>query len=314
MENNPCPICKKSAKIHREPIKDIAYVECPKCGNYEYQVITSLIIDLDSDYKSRTILSYWIHNHQINGYLKLNPKLIEKVLHETVLPKPKEQADNFIQWIGNRTKEYGKPIQVEYSLLESVIGATCEREVMYILEYVVENRLAHNTFDSSMNFDGYLTFDGWERYDELQRSNKDSKLAFMAMKFGNPILDRVFIDIIKKAVYDTGFEIRKLNEEHRAGSIDDKLRVEIRRSRFLISDLTDDNNGAYWEAGFAEGLGMPVIYICEESHFDKRKIHFDVNHHLILKWKDDEESLKQFAENLKATIRETLVGEAKMED
>lgn len=168
--------------------------------------------------------------------------------------------------------------------------------------------------DGGENFQGHLTFEGWERYYELQHSNKDSRLTFMAMQFSNTRLTTIFNNVIKKAVSETGFKIRKLDEEHRAGSIDDKLRVEIRRSRFIISDLTDDNNGAYWEAGFAEGLGMPVIYICEESKFNEKKTHFDTNHHLTVLWKDDEESLKKFAEGLKDTIRETLHVEADMED
>jgi nucleoside 2-deoxyribosyltransferase len=136
----------------------------------------------------------------------------------------------------------------------------------------------------------------------------------MAMKFSNDTLEKIFNEVIKDAVSKTGFEIRRLDEERRAGLIDDKLRVEIRRSKFLIADLSDDNNGAYWEAGYAEGLGMPVIYICEESKFDQRATHFDTNHHLTIKWKDDPESLKKFAEELKATIRATFPAEAKMED
>ena len=39
----------------------------------------------------------------------------------------------------------------------------------------------------------------------------------------------------------------------------------IRDAKFVIADLTHDNNGAYWEAGYAEGLGKPVIYICEKE-------------------------------------------------
>jgi len=33
-----------------------------------------------------------------------------------------------------------------------------------------------------------------------------------------------------------------------------RMRLEIRRSRFAVVDLTHGNRGAYWEAGFAEGL------------------------------------------------------------
>ena len=120
--------------------------------------------------------------------------------------------------------------------------------------------------------------------------------------------------MIKDAVSKTGFEIRRLDEEKRAGLIDDKLRVEIRRSKFLIADLSDENNGAYWEAGYAEGLGMQVIYICEEEKFEQKKTHFDTNHHLTVQWKNDPESLQKFAEELKATIRATFPAEAKMED
>ena len=105
-----------------------------------------------------------------------------------------------------------------------------------------------------------------------------------------------------------------MDDVNRAGLIDDKLRVEIRRSKFIISDLTDDNNGAYWEAGYAEGLSMPVIYICEEEKFKTSKSHFDTNHHLTVLWKDDEAGLKKFTDELKATIRATFPAEAKMED
>ncbi len=59
---------------------------------------------------------------------------------------------------------------------------------------------------------------------------------------------------------------------------------------------------------------MPVIYICEEEKFKTKLTHFDTNHHLTVQWKDDPESLKKFAEELKATIRATFPAEAKMED
>ena len=62
------------------------------------------------------------------------------------------------------------------------------------------------------------------------------------------------------------------------------MRVTIRDAKFIIADLTHDNNGAYWEAGYAEGLGKPVIYICEQSKFEEDETHFDVNHCTTVKW------------------------------
>ena len=52
----------------------------------------------------------------------------------------------------------------------------------------------------------------------------------------------------------------------------------------MLVDLTHDNSGAYWEAGYAEGLGKPVIYICEQTKFDSAKTHFDTNHSTTIMW------------------------------
>ena len=52
----------------------------------------------------------------------------------------------------------------------------------------------------------------------------------------------------------------------------------------MIADLTHDNNGAYWEARFAEGLGRPVIYTCRKQKWDATKSHFDTSHLNTIIW------------------------------
>jgi hypothetical protein len=103
-----------------------------------------------------------------------------------------------------------------------------------------------------------------------------------------------------------------------SGLIDDQLRVAQQTSRFVIADLTHANNGAYWEAGFAEGLGRPVIYTCRQTEWDeldergRRKVHFDASHLVTIIW--DPTHLDDASTRLTATIRATLPGEAKMTD
>ena len=131
--------------------------------------------------------------------------------------------------------------------------------------------------------------------------------------FGDTELDTIYRDHFKAAVGATGFDLKRLDEGQPAGLIDDRLRVEIRQSRFLIADLSHHNKGAYWEAGYAEGLGKPVIYTCEKEKFDSpQKTHFDTNHHLTVVW--DKNEPEQAGDLLKATIRATLPQLAKLED
>lgn len=134
----------------------------------------------------------------------------------------------------------------------------------------------------------------------------------MAMEYGDVELDEIVDKYFKPAVANTGFELYRLDKNPKAGLIDDRLRVEIRNSRFLIAELTHENRGAYWEAGYAEGLGKPVIYTCKKEKFDKDKPHFDTNHHLTVIW--DKKEIQNAVDILKATIRATLPDEAKFSD
>lgn len=133
----------------------------------------------------------------------------------------------------------------------------------------------------------------------------------MAMKFDNE-LQRVVDSHFKPAVARAGFELRLLTDGQPAGLIDDQLRVALRNSRFVIADLTHRNEGAYWEAGFAEGLGRPVIYTCRKREWDERKSHFDTNHLATIIW--DPDNLQAASTQLTAMIRATLPSEAKMSD
>jgi hypothetical protein len=70
--------------------------------------------------------------------------------------------------------------------------------------------------------------------------------------------------------------------------------------------------GAYWEAGYGEGLGLPVIYTCEKAAWEASKSHFDTNHMVTILW--DPTELKKAEDALAATIRATLRAEAKQTD
>jgi hypothetical protein len=318
---NQCPICLSQTTVEEIPDKIIYRVNCLRCGKYELTDEALTMFDRSDESTKVLSVSFWIRHHQSEkGRVQIYLDTMRRLLVPFTPVKPREQANNLLLWIGDQLSKPDDEIDVLLDNLIAVIGAYDSNGVDYIYRFLKDEGVfnsANVVHTQEGSFLGAtLSFKGWDRYYELQRTNKDSLLAFMAMKYGDEILDKIYNDVIIKAVNETGFEIRKLDDVKRAGLIDDKLKVEIRRSKFLIADLTHDNNGSYWEAGFAEGLDMDVIYICEESKFnDKTKTtHFDTNHHLTVPWKDTPEGLKIFADELKATIRETFPEEAKMED
>jgi nucleoside 2-deoxyribosyltransferase len=206
----------------------------------------------------------------------------------------------------------GERVEFPFGVFQAIMGAKSIEGTRFIIDHLVEGGyLLAEMYSGGLSFLG-LSMKGWEYYDQLNRGAIVSRKAFMAMQYGDQELDAVFENYFKPAVKATGFDLVRLDEKPQAGLIDDRLRVEIRTSRFLIADLTHENRGAYWEAGFAEGLGKPVIYTCEKSKFGNQKTHFDTNHHETVVW--EKEKLDEAAEKLKVTIRATLPDEAVMTD
>ena len=125
------------------------------------------------------------------------------------------------------------------------------------------------------------------------------------MQFGDPQLEQLAQDHIKTAIRASlGYEVVDVRDVPKAGSIDELIRNSIANAEFVIADLTDDNSGAYWEAGFAEGKGIPVIYVCKESVFERNGTHFDTNHLTTVTWSFDR--VNEFKERLIETIKNTL--------
>lgn len=319
-ERNVCPICKTKGAFQEAYPKGALYsTNCPRCGKFgiSYEALSDF--DLFDTPINRAIISYWIRSNQNKTIIELTREKIQNIIENTNLPKPSDLLNNLLLWVGDNLNKISDETDVDFRHVVAVVGCIDVDDLDLVVNHLVEKGYIHNSLDYDGNTDTHklhatMTFDGWDKFYELKTSSLNSKLAFMAMQYDNQILQEIFEKIIKEAVSKTGFEIRKLDDIKKTGLIDDKLRVEIRRSKFIIADLTDENRGAYWEAGYAEGLGQQVIYICEKEKFDKLSTHFDTNHHLTIKWKNDPDSLKKFAEELKATIRATFPAEAKMED
>src|ERR1700688_4734821 len=96
-------------------------------------------------------------------------------------------------------------------------------------------------------------------------------------------LDPVFVDAIKPALEATGYKALRVDLVPHTGKIDDRIIAEIRRSGLMIADFTGHRGGVYFEAGFALGLGIPLIWTCRES--DMPDAHFHTRQYSHLTWK-----------------------------
>lgn len=314
-QNKTCLICNNNASFLYLDNDAGIKVDCIRCGLYYLEHGADTYIEQNKTELFGVKLSYWIKSGNLNNHkIILSIGLLKKLNDSIELPKPKEQANLLLTWLGKNIDQSRVITSFNYLQVLSVIGAHRFEGFDLIYKYLEEEKFIKKLNISNGIYSCSLTMKGWEEFEKLQKPQTEGRYAFMAMQFDNEILQKIYTEFIVRAVKETGFTIRKVNEFQPAGLIDNHISVAIRKSHFIISDLSDDNRGAYWESGFASGLGKPVIYICEEDKFEKGKTHFDTNHHLTLTWKNTPEAIEKFINDLKVTIRATLPSLAIMED
>ena len=97
---------------------------------------------------------------------------------------------------------------------------------------------------------------------------------------------------------DCGFQPIRLDKAHFNDKISARIIADIRRSQFVIADVTLERPNVYYEAGFAQALGKVVIWTCREG----TDIHFDTSQYQHLVWNDVADLRAKLTDRLRALI------------
>ncbi len=327
MENiEKCPVCQNVHGGHSEasPISGGWgwRIDCEICGRYDitkeaYHDELKIGAAYENEWTEvrRVALSHALITQRDVPIGEAGlPVLATGILEEfrksgRTLPTRLQQANNTIQYIGNYEYENGQRLELIELKFYARIGAISPDSASTLAYELHEIGLVG--MDQVMGANGYgfedafLTLDGWERWEKERSNENTSNVGMIAMQFGDPILDALVNEVIKPAIEEiSGLSVERIDDSPKAGIIDVILRQTIRDAAFVIADLSHANRGAYWEAGFAEGLGKPVIYICEQSVWDDQKTHFDTNHCTTVIYENDKPD--EFKKRLIATIRNSL--------
>jgi nucleoside 2-deoxyribosyltransferase len=130
------------------------------------------------------------------------------------------------------------------------------------------------------------------------------------MQYDSKLVDFIFDNVISVVLAKHNFKAVPVKYVLQNDSIPDEIIAQIKACRFAIVDLTGQNNGVYFELGYAKGLGRDVILTCRDNDFDNR--HFDIKHINTVKWGISEKEIEQFAYSLSAQIEATIGSEVRL--
>lgn len=318
-----CPICNDGFKTACEAESmpsDKERFFCDYCGIFD---VTNSLLHTAAfnalDGATASIISYLIasRGEESDEIPVLNASWFEDRVPTISFPTVLEQANNLIRYIGKRVlsnRSHIRKLQIgafpacgfpNPNQGEKILVELKQKKLITVLinKGGIQSGSEVITWNTISEVD--LTLDGWRQYEELDKKRDHSSFVFLALSFNNKDLDKIKPRISEAIFEKLGLKLFDMREMARSGVIDNVMREQISASRAVLSDLSDDNFGAYWEAGYAEGLGKPVIYLCEKSKWEAKKTHFDTAHMTTELWGSDI-PVEKFLENLVATLHRSI--------
>lgn len=125
------------------------------------------------------------------------------------------------------------------------------------------------------------------------------KRCFVIQPFDEATYEKRYRDIFKPAIKDADIEPYRVDKDRSADVIISAIEEGIEKSDLCFAEITADNPNVWYELGYANAQGKPVIMVCNKG----RKLPFDIRHRRIIQYEGD--SISDF-ENLKKEITDSI--------
>lgn len=331
-----CPICQANAPYYITHSPDAQFFQCPVCGRYEWStedhfhplnknqlsayLVYHAIHPGDSDARYYTTLPKRLCDQYNQDYRDGNvaqgrPIHIDADIIASWYPKTfAEKIDHILLYIHKHAPHIGQSVHFAPQALYSFLfvdrydiengqyvpreNSAVEAEAKFVINCLIKQDLIASggniPLAAAQRF--VLTPRGYARIDEIQKYAAHGKNVLVAMKFGEET--KPLRESIRKGIQDAGYIAIFIDEVQHNDFITPELLKHIRDSKFVVVDLTHQNNGAYFEEGYAMGLGKPVIQLCKEGV----ELHFDIAQKNTIMWKTEDDIPELLHRRIDATI------------
>ena len=267
-------------------------------GGYEIdQILTVAQVPSMSD-KEKAKLTTWLVDQRLQGnrHPQVTREVIELARNKRPLPAH-ERAERLLRYVASLAGTVSDVVGIGFYPREfpnacAWSESTDWNEIKYFINYLEEMGWIERVTDIApipIENAFRVTVAGYGQIAELE-TNVDSSQVFVAMWF-DPKMDDACDKGIMPAIEDAGYKPLRIDRKPDVNKIDDEIIAEIRRSKFIVADFTQGEDGArgavYFEAGFASGLGLRVLYTCRKDKVNE--LAFDTRQHTHILWETPED-------------------------
>ena len=301
-----CPFCgSQNLKFNHDKWETLL-ITCPVCGRYVINLkdmekieplkdkIASILYHSEKS-DTRIIGDETFYDENKNDFAR--PRFIPLDSVENLYPsKFSTKIEYMLLDIARKTEFFGNTTDYSYEEFCSAFfihkfntdgtklaSSKINPQIYKIISYLRDEKVDYVTIGKRINdeFPVYtqLNPNGWQRIEALEIADKNNKNVFIAMAFGEET--KPTREALKSGIINAGYQPILIDEVTHSHQIVPEMFKKIRDSKFLVIDISIPNMGAYYEAGYAYGLGKEVIFCCNEESFDSQdknmRPHFDVS-------------------------------------
>lgn len=245
----------------------------------KFAVSRKALVTYRNGFPQQHLISAWIRAQQTDDEPPfLTMERVDSILQLPRLSVPEKQL-RLLRHIASKTEDPGLPVVIDFQNDPPVAHAKSSRELKYLIGEL--GKRGYSSQEQAANDVGLIVRTaGWEYLEEQGKRAKHQQ-AFVAMSFDTSMTG-LWTTAIHPGVRLAGYQSYRVDQEPHIDRIDARIIAAIRDSSFVIADVTMHKHGVYYEAGFAQGLGLPVIWMVRES--DLPGVHFDTRQYAHIMW------------------------------
>lgn len=258
--NSECIFCKQTA-THKPSEGLFVAVTCRRCGKYEIEPNGRQQVGKEFD----PLICAWVRGRSDSddpARFKINEIEAKK---KSLSPKPvTEKLRLLLKWVESKSKHPGDGHNIEPDNDWPVAWCSNSVELTYHFDALVAQGLLAKQAHNSNGLPATITPAGWKSLEISRGEEIEEDLVFVAMSFDKK-MDVAWSAGFEPGINKAGYRAHRVDKVKSIERIDMKVLGDIRRSRIVVADATGARPNVYYEAGYAEALGRPVIWTVQKK-------------------------------------------------
>ncbi len=304
-----CPLCGLPSVLSAVAGEDapLVRVECRRCGSFRIDPDDAVRL-FEERVGQTSDPRYPLENlHRVSGYLRemsllghgdvlLGPESARAMVSAAPRSVP-DRADRLLVNLAAMSDFAGQRVQLDFETDHVLSYSRNGGETAFLIDHLVT--AGHLDREPGVHSVVAVSVSGWGRIEQLRAPGELHRQGFVAMSFDDDMMT-LYDAAIAPAIREAGYDPFVIAEHEHTGQIDDKILFELTRSRFVVAEFTGHRPNVYFEAGYALGLGLPVIWTCREEDIDSA--HFDTRQYNHVLWSTPDDLRERLHRRIRVVV------------